>query len=91
MKIKLTSVFVDDQAKALEFYTRVLGFVKKTDFPAGKFRWLTIVSPEEPNGLNWFLSLTRIPRPDHTKNPFSSREFAQPCSSSTIFRKSTRD
>ena len=50
MKIKLTSVFVDDQKKAIEFYMKVLGFVKKSDFTAGKFRWLTVVSPEEPNG-----------------------------------------
>ena len=50
MKIKLTSVFVDDQDKALKFYTNVLGFVKKLDFPAGKFKWLTVVSPEEPEG-----------------------------------------
>ncbi len=46
MKIFITSVFVDDQAKALKFYTEVLGFVKKTDIPVGKFRWLTAVSPE---------------------------------------------
>ena len=55
MKIKLTSVFVNDQAKALEFYTKTLGFVKKADFPAGKYRWLTIVSPEEPNGTQLVL------------------------------------
>ncbi len=46
MRIGLASVFVDDQEKALEFYTRVLGFVKKTDLPAGEFRFLTVVSPE---------------------------------------------
>src|SRR2546430_7032295 len=50
MKIKLTSVFVNDQNKALDFYTKTLGFVKKTDISAGKYRWLTVVSPEEPNG-----------------------------------------
>src|SRR2546426_8686216 len=50
MKIKLTSVFIDDQNKALEFYTKILGFVKKADFTAGKFRWLTVVSPEDSNG-----------------------------------------
>jgi catechol 2,3-dioxygenase-like lactoylglutathione lyase family enzyme len=50
MKINLTSVIVDDQAKALEFYTRVLGFEKKSDIPLGEHRWLTVVSPEEPNG-----------------------------------------
>ena len=56
MKIKLTSVFVDDQDKALKFYTNVLGFVKKLDFPAGKFKWLTVVSPEEPEGTQLLLA-----------------------------------
>jgi catechol 2,3-dioxygenase-like lactoylglutathione lyase family enzyme len=55
IKIKLTSVFVDDQAKALEFYTTVLGLEKKTDFPAGEFRWLTVVSPEDPDGVELVL------------------------------------
>jgi catechol 2,3-dioxygenase-like lactoylglutathione lyase family enzyme len=50
MKINLTSVLVDDQAKALRFYTDVLGFVKKTDVPVGEHRWLTVVSPEDPEG-----------------------------------------
>lgn len=50
MKIKLTSIFVDDQSKALKFYTEVLGFVKRSDITQGKFRWLTVVSPEEPEG-----------------------------------------
>lgn len=50
MRINLTSVFVDDQAKALAFYTDVLGFVKKNDMPAGEFRWLTVVSPDAPDG-----------------------------------------
>src|SRR5579863_6712007 len=56
MQIKLTGVFVDDQEKALKFYTEVLGFVKKMDFPgAGKYRWLTVVSPEEPEGVQLVL------------------------------------
>jgi predicted enzyme related to lactoylglutathione lyase len=50
MKIKLTSVHVDDQAKALRFYTEVLGFMKKADFSNGPFRWLTVASPEDPDG-----------------------------------------
>ena len=50
MKIVITSVLVDDQDKALAFYTDVLGFVKKTEFPAGEHRWLTVVSPEAPDG-----------------------------------------
>ena len=56
MKIKLTSVFVDDQDKALKFYTNVLGFVKKLVFPAGKFKWLTVVSTEEPEGTQLLLA-----------------------------------
>ncbi len=60
MKIKLTSVFVTDQDKALKFYTNVLGFVKKLDFPAGKFKWLTVVSPEEPEGTQLLLAPTDI-------------------------------
>jgi len=55
MKIKLSSVFVDDQDKALKFYTEVLGFVKKTDIPVGQFKWLTVVSPEEPDGTELLL------------------------------------
>ncbi len=55
MKIKLTSVFVDDQDKALTFYTETLGFVKKHDFPVGQFKWLTVVSPEDPNGVELLL------------------------------------
>lgn len=50
MKIKLTTIYVDDQEKALRFYTDVLGFVKKADFSQGSYRWLTVVSPEEPGG-----------------------------------------
>ena len=55
MRIKLTSVFVDDQDKALQFYTEVLGFVKKVDFPLGKFKWLTVVSPEGPDDIELLL------------------------------------
>jgi catechol 2,3-dioxygenase-like lactoylglutathione lyase family enzyme len=55
MRINVTSVFVDDQAKALTFYTDVLGFVGKTDVPAGEHRWLTVVSPEAPDGVELLL------------------------------------
>jgi catechol 2,3-dioxygenase-like lactoylglutathione lyase family enzyme len=55
MKITLTSVFVENQAHALKFYTEVLGFVRKTDLPAGQFRWLTVVSPEGPEGIELLL------------------------------------
>src|SRR3974377_1553600 len=50
MKIKMTSIYVDDQNKALRFYTEVLGFAKKNDFSNGPYRWLTVASPEEPDG-----------------------------------------
>ena len=61
MKIKLTSVHVSDQEKALRFYTDVLGFTKKTDFSQGSYRWLTVVSPEEPNGTELQLALNENP------------------------------
>lgn len=61
MKIKLTSIYVDDQEKALRFYTDVLGFVKKADFSNGPFRWLTVVSPEEPDGTELQLALNDNP------------------------------
>jgi catechol 2,3-dioxygenase-like lactoylglutathione lyase family enzyme len=51
MRIGLTSIYVDDQDKALRFYTEVLGFVTKTDFPVGEYRWLTVTSPEDPDGV----------------------------------------
>ena len=50
MKIKMTSIYVDDQEKALRFYTDILGFVKKADVTQGPYRWLTVASPEEPEG-----------------------------------------
>src|ERR1700694_3212869 len=61
MKIKITSVFVDDQDKALRFYTDVLGFVKKTDVGAGGYRWLAVVSPEEPDGTERHLETNADP------------------------------
>jgi predicted enzyme related to lactoylglutathione lyase len=61
MKIKLTSIYVDDQDKALSFYTEVLGLTKKTDFSNGGYRWLTVASPEEPDGTELQLSLNTNP------------------------------
>lgn len=55
MRIGITSVFVDDQAKALDFYTTKLGFHKKTDVSAGEYRWLTVVDPENPDGVELLL------------------------------------
>ncbi len=61
MKIKLTTIYVDDQDKALRFYTEVLGFTKKGDFSNGPFRWLTVASPEEPDGTELQLALNNNP------------------------------
>ena len=61
MKIKLTSVYVDDQDKALRFYTDVLGFTKKTDVSQGPYRWLTVASTEEPQGTELQLALNDNP------------------------------
>ena len=55
MRINLASVLVDDQEKALRFYTEVLGFQKKTEIPLGEHRWLTVVAPEDPNGTELLL------------------------------------
>ncbi len=61
MEIKLTSLYVDDQDKALRFYTEVLGFVKKADFSQGPFRWLTVTSPDAPDGTELQLALNDNP------------------------------
>ena len=61
MKIKLTSIHVDDQEKALRFYTDVLGFVKKTDVSQGPFRWLTVASADQPEGTELQLALNDNP------------------------------
>ena len=61
MKIKLTSVLVKDQDKALKSYTEVLGFIKKTDISAGKYRWLTVVAPEDQDGAQLVLEPNENP------------------------------
>lgn len=61
MRITVTSVYVDDQEKALRFYTEVLGFVKKNDVPLGEHRWLTVVSPQDPDGVELLLEPDALP------------------------------
>jgi catechol 2,3-dioxygenase-like lactoylglutathione lyase family enzyme len=61
VKIKVTSIHVNDQENALRFYTEVLGVVKKADFTQGSFRWLTVASPEEPNGTELQLAANDNP------------------------------
>ncbi len=82
MKIKLTSVFVGDQEKALQFYTEILGFVKKSDIPVGQFRWLTVVSPDEPDGTELLLE----PNDNPAAKTFQSALFEQgiPCASFAV-------
>ena len=61
IKVNLTSIMVDDQAKAFRFYTEVLGFVKKTDIPLGEHSWLTVVSPDDPDGVELVLDPDQHP------------------------------
>ena len=90
MRITLTSVLVDDQAKALAFYTDLLGFVKKNDVPVGEHRWLTVVSPESPDGPELLLEPERPPgraaRSRTRSSPTASRSRRSP---STTSRRSS--
>jgi predicted enzyme related to lactoylglutathione lyase len=61
VRIKYTSMYANDQGKALKFYTEILGFVKKADITAGKYRWLTVVSPEDPDGIQLVLEPNENP------------------------------
>ena len=73
MKIRLTSIYVDDQEKALRFYTEVLGFLKKADYSNGPFRWLTVASAEEPQGTE----LQLAPNDDAAAKAFQQAMFQQ--------------
>ena len=73
MRIKLTSIMVDDQARALKFYTEVLGFKKKSDFPVGEYRWITVTSPEGPDDLELALE----PNANPAGKAFQEAMFAQ--------------
>ena len=73
MRIKLTSLMVDDQSKALKFYTEVLGFQKKHEIPMGEFRWLTVTSPEGPNDLE----LSLEPNVNPAAKSFQQAMFSQ--------------
>jgi catechol 2,3-dioxygenase-like lactoylglutathione lyase family enzyme len=73
VRIKLTSIMVDDQTKALKFYTEVLGFRKKQDIPVGEYRWLSVVSPEGPDDLELALE----PNANPAGKAFQEAMFAQ--------------
>jgi predicted enzyme related to lactoylglutathione lyase len=81
MKIKLTSVYVDDQEKALRFYTEVLGFAKKADFSQGPYRWLTVASPEDPDGTELQLALNDDP----AAKAYQEARFAQGQAAANFF------
>ena len=81
MKIKIASLFVDDQDKALAFYTEVLGFVKKTDISAGEYKWLTVVSSEEPDGVELLLS----PNDNPAASTYQKAIFEQGISATLFF------
>ena len=84
MRICVTSVFVDDQDKALRFYTEVLGFVKKNEIPLGEARWLTVVSPEQPDGHRAAARAGRAIRPyGRTRRRLSRTASRPPRSRST--------
>ena len=77
MRITLTSIFVDDQAKALAFYTGVLGFEKKHEVPLGEFAWLTVVSPDAPDGIELVLEPVN-PKPKSAKKTAAAADAAGP-------------
>jgi predicted enzyme related to lactoylglutathione lyase len=81
MKIKLTSVYVNDQEKALRFYTDVLGFIKKADFSKGAFRWLTVASAEDPDGTELQLALNDDP----AAKAYQEARFAQGQAAANFF------
>ena len=89
MKIKLASVYVDDQEKALRFYTEVLGFVKKADFSQGPYRWLTVTASGSWRGQNSSSRSTTIRRPKPSSRPGSRKASPRPCSSPTTCRRTT--
>jgi catechol 2,3-dioxygenase-like lactoylglutathione lyase family enzyme len=89
MKIKLTTVYVDDQEKALRFYTDVLGLTKKADFSNGPYRWLTVVSPEAPDGVELQLALNDNPGAKPTSRLCSSRVNPRSCSSAKTSKATT--
>ena len=89
MKIKLTSVYVNDQDKALRFYTEVMGFARKADFSNGPYRWLTVTSAEEPDGTELQLALTTTLQRRRISRRCSSRASQRPCSTWTTCGGST--
>ena len=90
MKIDLTSVLVDDQDKALKFYTEVLGFVKKKEIPMGKFKWPTVLSPEGSGDVELLLEPNENPAAKIFQEALFEQRSRRRRSGWTTFRKSTR-
>ena len=92
MKITLTSVMVDDQDKALRFYTEILGFVKKAEVPLGDYSWLTVTSPDQPDGPELLLEPDRAPGGQALQGrPGRGRHPVHVVRASPTFRRSTTD
>ena len=91
MNIVVTSVLVDDQEKALRFFTQVLGFIKKADIPMGQFRWLTVVSPNDVNGVELLLEPDQHPAAGPFKRRWSRTAFHSRRSASMTCRPSLTD
>src|SRR5580692_10954263 len=89
MKIKVTSLYVDNQDKALRFYTEVLGFAKKADFSNGPFRWLTMASPEEPDGTELQLALNDKPAAKAYQQAILEQKQPRRCSTPTMSKATT--
>ncbi len=89
MRIYVPSVFVDDQKKALDFYTNTLGFTKKADIPLGDASWLTVVSPEQPDGTELLLEPSGHPAAKPFKMRWSRTASRSRHSRSTTFRRSS--
>ena len=91
MRINLTSMLVDDQDKALRFYTEVLDFIQKNDVPMGQYRWITVVSPENPDGTELVLEPDAHPAAKPFKEALSPTASRSPRSPSTTSRRSMSD
>lgn len=89
MKIIVTSIFVQDQDRALEFYSEKLGFVKKEDVPVGEFRWITLVSPDVQDGTELLLEPNEHPAAKEYQRRSLPKASRQPCLALKIFAKST--
>ena len=90
MKIIVTSIFVQDQDKALEFYSETLGFVKKHEFP-GEFRWITLVSPDDQDGTELVLEPNENPTAKEYQKRYLLKASQQQCLALQMFVKSTND